>query len=926
MERLYRPYWLFLTVTLPQLLLLVLLSRVYYIIDTELSVEALGKWRIFSMGLLISLISSTLYGFWLLLKKKKTTPYWGVGLIFWNLVLLVVYFFGEHSLVPSSIPSWMMMGISPAWATLTLIMPALGHGMLLMVHWHIDKYGLGSLPQYGAYMVGIPFLWYIGGNLAFSVFEVHNMTNLVQYMIIMVFVLSIVLFFFLFVRILYGMLMKKSTLWQKYLLFVVLVGSLGGLVLNQSLYNLFGNFSHPLFYLLNLLTIAVIWFPQVDRPNIRLALFIAKSITFVYTLYFAMVFLPYLPLSILAMMFFGLGVLMLMPLILLFLHTQSLWIDYQYFKISFKGAVPLVLFVAGLMMIPMVVGVTVAQDKIHIDRALQYVYQRSYEEHSQKDLNLRAMKRALGNLKYSREPDSDIFSIDNNIPYLTALYNHFVLDNLTISNDKINRLEAIFYGSDFDPSNQEADLGGRVQLTKAEAETTFDEAEGIYRSWVHLSLKNNSLSQEEYSTILQLPQGSYISNYYLYVGQHKKYGLIADKRAANWAYQQIKNIRKDPGLLTYLTDDLVEFKVFPFEAMEKRDTGIEITHRLPMELEVDGVVLQLGEPQDKSPVTAGKALGEYPWLTYITKEEKEGLDNVKRQPRYYFLVDYSKGNEKNIAGYHGRVKEYIGSHNLGNNTTEVVAVNYQEKFLVQGKDWETLQRELPLQGGFNLDYSIKKIYYKHYMENSDHYPVVIVVTDYFDRAIKPESFHEFQFTAPEGENYYHLEDTGRLSKYSLMGPPLLMGKQEIIDEPPVVLHWQAEDDRSFYLPDNQQDSVLLLNPKFHLDQDGKISKWEAGTLLKGMHMAFTLQPERSPEITLDMVKTSILNEVMGPMTSFIVLETEAQEKAMLQKQKDILGTDKPLDINDFVQMDEPPVLIVGLLLGWVLLIKKRKRT
>jgi hypothetical protein len=57
-----------------------------------------------------------------------------------------------------------------------------------------------------------------------------------------------------------------------------------------------------------------------------------------------------------------------------------------------------------------------------------------------------------------------------------------------------------------------------------------------------------------------------------------------------------------------------------------------------------------------------------------------------------------------------------------------------------------------------------------------------------------------------------------------------------------------------------------------------------------------LHPERPVKKTLDIVKASIKTGVMSPYTSYIVLENEAQEKVLLEKQKQILSTKKALDI------------------------------
>lgn len=87
-----------------------------------------------------------------------------------------------------------------------------------------------------------------------------------------------------------------------------------------------------------------------------------------------------------------------------------------------------------------------------------------------------------------------------------------------------------------------------------------------------------------------------------------------------------------------------------------------------------------------------------------------------------------------------------------------------------------------------------------------------------------------------------------------------------------------------------------------------------------------LHPEKAWGQSLEIVKGSISQHVMSPLTSFIVLENQAQERAMLEKQKQILATTKPVEIGDLTEMDEPPIGVMLLLgIGFLLALKIWKR-
>ncbi|WZL72983.1 MSEP-CTERM sorting domain-containing protein [Clostridiaceae bacterium 35-E11] len=925
MKYLYKPYGFLFTITLPQMIIVGLFSKMFYIIQSQLSKEGVATWGILGAYFMLAYILFTGYSIKSGRRKKEIHPYWAIGIFITYVLFILVYFFQHDSIIPSNIPNWMLLDMRPGIYMLTAIMPVFVHTLVILVHWTMEKYKINHVSRDVYFLLGIPAIWYLAGRFI-GLGRLHKLEALMP----ILFVVSLVSFVFFLVRIICVILKQKSVMVQNHLAPIVLFCSLLGLSLNQSLGNILGDFSHYGFYLLAVFTGLLMMMPSIEHPKKRLVLFMGKSVTYVFTLYFFMVFLPYVPLAFIGIIFIGLGILMFTPLVLMFLHTRSLWWDFKFLNLHYSKSYLVIIFIIGVSILPASFMLMIAGDKECLDNALEYVYQRSYEDEKVPQINTSSIKRTLKNIKYMKGMSRDDFGIfTTKTPYLTSFYDDYVLDHLSLSTRKIHQLEQVFLGESTVYVNDEDELDTTnedVIIKKITTDTLFDKKEGIYKSWVHFEMENTTDFQTEYSTVFTLPEGSYISDYYLYVGKNKKHGMIADKRAANWVYQQIKRVRRDPGILTYIGDDQVDFKVFPFNEHEVRKTGIEIIHRKPISLNIDERVIDLKDEEGNVSIQK-KDTYIHQGIAYITKEMKASLPIVTRTPKYYFILDYSKGNEKEIYNYLRRTKDYIQENHLQEAVGEIIALNYEEKIAIPKGNWEENLKSVPTKGGFYVDYTLKRILYNHYLYYSKEYPVIVIVTDDMNEAILSKDLDNVAFVAPEGLHYYHLDDRGRLRKYDGS-----LDESKDIDEvgKTPVLTWKSQEDKILYLPDNGEDSIVLTTDILAIkEQDLKGSKWENAVILKAMYMHQQLHPEKAWEQSLEIVKGSISKHVMSPLTSYIVLENQAQERAMLEKQKQILATTKPVEVGDLTEMNEPPIAIM-LLLGIGLLIiiriyKKKQR-
>lgn len=104
-----------------------------------------------------------------------------------------------------------------------------------------------------------------------------------------------------------------------------------------------------------------------------------------------------------------------------------------------------------------------------------------------------------------------------------------------------------------------------------------------------------------------------------------------------WIFSQIRNENRDPGILYYLTGNKVALRVFPFAKDEVRKTGIEFLHKEPIQLNIDGNVLELGNDEETMYENIKTEN-----VAYVSARQKQQLNWVKREPYFHFLVDVSK--------------------------------------------------------------------------------------------------------------------------------------------------------------------------------------------------------------------------------------------------------------------------------------------
>ncbi len=410
-----------------------------------------------------------------------------------------------------------------------------------------------------------------------------------------------------------------------------------------------------------------------------------RVISFTYTLYFFVVFLPFLPFSIAAIIVFGAGFLMLTPLVLFVIHTNQLWEDFKYLGPYYSKNILIGSIVVGSLLIPSYLSVTYYNDRETLHQVLDYVYTPNYDKTYTIDTS--SVSNTLSIIANSKESSRGIFNSQQ--PYLSSYFNWLVLDNLTLSDQKINDLQRIFLDKSKTKTQKNQIRNHGVNITKIDTQSKYDKQQKVWRSWVNLEITNKNESLKEYATTIDLPQGTWVSDYYLFVNGVKEPGILAEKKSAQWVFSSIRNQNRDPGILYYLTGNKVAFRVFPFLANEIRQTGIQLIHKEPISLRIDGHELDLGK-LSKTPI---KSIETKEGL-YISPKAKSTLKKVKRKPFFHFLVDGS--SKKHLPKYKNLSKKILSEYPNWNTQAKFTIIDHQIRDVSLNDDWKAIN----IQGGF----------------------------------------------------------------------------------------------------------------------------------------------------------------------------------------------------------------------------------
>lgn len=541
---------------------------------------------------------------------------------------------------------------------------------------------------------------------------------------------------------------------------------------------------------------------------------------------------------------------------------------------------------------------------------------------------------------------------------------------MTLPYAKRKLLSGIFTGEDLHRSltfelnrtQKEKD----IRIINAEHTSEYDPGKGVWISKIDLHIENFSDTRwnTEYITYLDLPDGCWISDYYLFVGDVQEPGILAERKAATWVFDRIRERHLDPGLLRYVGGNTVEFKVFPFEQGEVRRTGIEFIHIDPVDIRIDDYTIRLGEESHAVYEYAPAFLSQDDALVYLSTYEKAQLQTGTPEPYFHFIVDVSKhtnipANDKVVTEELMRkYEQYIG--NVLENSpftagkyqvTYANSTYYTEQYSINEQVSLSLKKlpghMKPLEQGFFLQRAIEALLVENYLEAANYYPVIMVISDQPEKSVLTHNFDDLRFTYPFIDRFYFVRETHYFSAPLFGEWDKNLYKQLRNFANPQASYQtssyrvlQAED-KEWYIPESLRDfrlpevkvksygkhfvpdnglPSLVLNRDMSVIPDFKTEEITAKTsqsalAIQERRMLETLNPRLGEEEWLDMLRASFTSRLLTPATAYIVVETEAQRQLLAEKQKQVMSGHRDLDLGrEWFPMSEPDLFLLLLLL------------
>ncbi len=906
MKFLLHPKWIVFVTIVPSLLLILVFWGDYNVIQPLLNSETKNQWLAFGFSFSFITAIQIAYTIYALFKKQKTTLFWALGTLFFYLIYLYAFSYNFDLLIPRSIPNWMLTGNLLLY-TGTFLMPTMAFALFILVTLSVPENKNINPWSNVLYAILFPMISFVYFFIIAPFWKTVDQGFGVHSILIIV-ITAIILFLFFLVRFIYTLMSKNAKnynenvlIWK--VLFAIILPLIGLSLCRKSnsgldFSDVIGDFSSLWFPFLAILNGVLLCLSKKDNPRRQLLIFSFRMLTFAYTFYFFMVFLPFLPLSVIAIFALGIGILMLTPLILFIIHITVLHKDFQFLSQFYSKPKLRIIGLIAFLVIPSIITLDYWNDRNNLSQALNYVYSPDFSNN--KKIDEKALLRTLDAIK-SNKSNSDFFTSSNQKPYLSSYYNWLVLDNLTLSETKINTLERIFSEGKYFRSFPESKLDSTVQISKLSSRSTFNKKENYWTTWVDFQLTNTSadFGKQEYATLLNLPDACWISDYYLYVGKRKEMGILAEKKTAFWIYSNIKNQNRDPGILFYKTGNKVEFRVFPFNNQEVRKTGIQFIHKEPIQLEIDGEIVKLGNENEKS-----NSHFEDETAIYVSSNEKRKLRKIKRKPYIHFMVDVSDPAKK--EKYTQVIENFLKANKqLCKNAVISCVASYSTLFSIQ-ENWKTQIKVADSKGGFFLERAIQKAFTEQNQYST--YPIFVVVTDNITTSIITKDFADWKHLYPENNFFYHLKNHKVLNAHFLDNNPFEIAlKDTSIQVGNEVLEYPIDSKSKVYIPDNQKGSLIFKNAaiikstKYAMQKD-----WLSGLHLQANYRNHIEHPELVDSKWVQQVKFSFQSRILTPYTSYLVVENQAQKNSLLRKQKQVLNGKQSYDIEDEnTEMSEP---------------------
>lgn len=648
-----RPAMLGWALVLPQVLLLGWNARAFGLVAGDLTPLA-RRWA-WQLGLLELAVLALALGWWAYLLLRRRAVPWAGGLPL--LALQIAYLWLAlprllDGLIPPAAAAWMLPPEEAVYYQVAFTMPGIFYFLLRLAGLPRPARRAADAPLWLGIVIGLPLLAYV--LVRWSAFwRVISRVPDGLFALLLVAATLVLLVGVIRLGLHAGRkLAGRGEAWRVTATGLVsLVLPLAGLWLNRKI-PFPANFQAPVVYALALLNGAVLTCPVPSRPRAAFWRWLGCCALLPFTLYFFLVFLPFLPVAVPALAAAGTGFLMLTPLALGMLHAGECARGFRTLRavrgtrtavaIALLATLPLPSFFLGGALL----------DRVTLRAAMDYVLAADPATAVRFRGSRRLLRQTLVRLRDYRAGVQ--------LPFLSGLYNQVVFNGLVLPYDKLQQLHRVFFGVDLEPSRGAPlfrEFSGRGVMEETERrpgpppptaavlaglQAAGQETGGMTRLCARLDLENPTGRVTEFVTGLQVPDGVFVSGFWLTIGADRVPGRLVEKKTALWVYRMIRDVsRRDPGVLYYTAPNTLELRVFPLDAREKRVVEVEFLYpaALAPDIRIGGRALPAGPGGGEALVLA--PTGATGALLAVSPGALAKLPRARRAPYLHFIVDWS---------------------------------------------------------------------------------------------------------------------------------------------------------------------------------------------------------------------------------------------------------------------------------------------
>lgn len=955
-----RASWLLWAWVLPQLLLALLNWQVWELVHGDLS--ALQRTQALQLGICEAalLLIGAAGALELSLRRRPIS----LGVAAGGLVLLVGYLWlfitRIDSLMPTTVTLWMMPQSQVLYYQFALVMPAV---FLLLIRLALLSTGLKKPVDIAVsigVMVIVPMLWYVGAMVIGSLLgRMPIRAEWAPVAIALALIACTALILVAFLRLLllfYGWTHR----WPRWILPLLagLVAPLLGLALNAGIPFPY-DFQDWSVYALTVLNGALLLAPFGSGGPRSLAVWCARTALYPFTLYFFVVFLPFLPLSLLAMVAAGAGILILAPVFLFAVHTRRL-LDEARTLAGAHGAGTIALAaVLSLLVLPALFSGRCLRDRRAIEDALEAAYSPDYRA-TTLAVNARGLERALDHMADVKE---GIY-----LPFLTDAYNKMVFNGMVLPDAKAEALRKLFLGDAGEKRGRlnlwgrsfwgtprrgfrtarAGALGGPVSLEDAGTSTATDGEAATAE--VTIRMRNGGAPNGEFVLETSVPEGVLVTGFWLDVGGTNVPGRLVEKKTAAWVYQMIRDVtRRDPGLVTIDPGGRLSLRVYPFAAGEVRTCGLlfRMPATLPASLELAGRTVALNAPPgEPGPIRVAFDSGE---ALLVPPSVLAAQPAFRREPYVHLILDASQHAGTNRAQVAKAAREALAGLPAGVSLGRVTWANYEQadaaaEPVALAKLDLSLDAEppLPARGGFFPSRAIARVL----LEEADRQarepdaswrvPIFIAVAASGSAVFEGPGLDAFERLCPDLPHYW-LATSNRLQHIAFDGsrePAGLAGPEPVVAfrSGTAVSLWTAQPEGALLVSGMREAAWECWDAEAAAFRPlpGALActdpEYEEGLGLWARQRALALDPSRLESSLRSLAAAAREIGVLIPAMSFIVVETHAQWTMLERKEAQSLGAGSALAFDEQTQpMDSPAPAALWLLPAAVWLLARARR-